>query len=411
MPDSLTVEQAVHMVLETHPSLLRATEGIAASEARVRAAENAYYPEADALARYSRVGPTPSIDIGGGQSFALFPANNYAASLGVRQTVYDFGKRATGVALARTQVDGASEALDVTETALAYSTIETFYSILYLQESLQIQRDNVAALGEHLEAAHRKVAAGTATEFDVLTTEVRIARAQNVAVEIANALERRRIALRQLLGMPAESRLALRGELTVAPVDLDRDSRVTAAMAQRPEVRFSHTEVAGAELDRQLSALGNRPAVSVDLNVGTKNGYQPHLNTLKANFTAAVAVTVPVFDRYRTRNAVQVSDARLRAAEAGAQDAERRVVTEVEQAIADVRASSEKIGTAVLQVQQAEQALEMARTRYAAGVITNLDLLDVQTAVADARLLETKARLDVVLSRYALERASGARPW
>jgi outer membrane protein len=410
-PDTLTVEAAVHAVLGTHPAVARASEVVTASEARVRGAKSGYYPQVDAVGSYTRVGPTPAIDIGGGQTFLLFPANNYLADLGLRQTVYDFGKRSTGTALARTRVEGAGEALDLTEVTLAYGTIETFYTILYLQESLQIQRDNVAALGEHLDAVRRQVEAGTATEFDVLTTQVRIARAQNVAVEIASLLEKRRIALRELLGAPADAPLALEGQLAVTPVDLDRNARVTAALAQRPEVRLSRTAQAGAELDRRLAALGNRPDVSLDLSVGAKNGYQPNLNTLTANFTAGVAVDLPVFDGFRTRSAVAASDAELRAAEAGTQDVERQVVREVDQSIADVRASGEKIGTAELQVQQAEQALAMAQTRYTAGVITNLDLLDVQTALAEARLLETKARLDFVLARYALERASGEKSW
>jgi len=411
LPDSLTMQEAVRLVLESHPAMQRATEGIAASEARVRVAQSAYYPVADAFGLYSRVGPTPSVDIGGGETFQLFPANNYSANLGVHQTVYDFGKRATGTALARTRVEGAGEALDLAEATLAYGTIETFYAVLYLQESLQIQQENVAAFREHLEAARQKVAAGTATEFDVLTTEVRLARAQNVAVDIASLLEKRRIALRQLLGMPADTPLPLQGELAVTSVDLDRDARVSAALAQRPEVRLSHTAEAGAELNRRLAAVGNRPSVSLDVSVGGRNGYVPDLNTFTANFSAGVGLRLPVFDGFRTRSAVAASDAELHAAEAGTREVERQVVTEVEQAIADVRASTDKIGTAELQVRQAEQALALATTRYAAGVITNLDLLDVQTALGEARLLETKARLDFVLSRYTLERATGGRPW
>jgi len=124
-----------------------------------------------------------------------------------------------------------------------------------------------------------------------------------------------------------------------------------------------------------------------------------------------VALEVPVFDGFRTKSEVAASEAELRGAEAHTRDVERQVVTEVEQAIADVRASEEKIGTAELQVRQAEQALAMAQTRYTAGVITNLDLLDVQTALAEARLQESKARLDFVLARYSLDRASGDRPW
>jgi len=216
---------------------------------------------------------------------------------------------------------------------------------------------------------------------------------------------------RDLLGAPADAPLALDGTLAVTPLDLDREALIAAALEQRPEMRLSRTAQAGAQLNLRLSELGNRPKLSLDVSVGAKNGYQPNLNTLKANFTAGVAVDFPVFDGFRTRSATAASDAELRALEAETKALELRVVTEVDQAITDVRASTEKIGTAELQVRQAEQALVMAQTRYAAGVITNLDLLDVQTALAEARLTETKAQLDLVLSRYALDQAAGNRSW
>lgn len=409
--DTLTVEAVVHAVLAVHPAVQQAEEGVTASEARVLGAASAYYPEVDALGRYTRVGPTPSIDIGGGETFHLFPVNSYVANLGLRQTVYDFGRRSTSTALAKARVEGASEALDLTEMTLAYGTIRTFYSILYLEESLRIQRENVATFGEHLDAVRRKVEAGTATEFEVLTTQVRMARAQNLAVEIANQLEQQRLALWELLGISADSAPALVGELEVTPTDLDRAARVMAALAQRPEVRLARTAESGANLSRRLAALGNRPTVSLEVSGGWKNGYVPDLNTMTANFTAGVALDVPLFDGFRTRSEVAASEAELRGAEERTREVERHVTTEVEQAIADVRASEEKIGTAELQVRQAERALAMAQTRYTAGVITNLERLDVQTALAEARLQETRARLDFVLSRYALDRASGNHPW
>ena len=55
--------------------------------------------------------------------------------------------------------------------------------------------------------------------------------------------------------------------------------------------------------------------------------------------------------------------------------------------------------------------MTMGKTRDAAGVNTNFAVLDVQAEMAEARLLETKARFEVVLASYALERAVGESPW
>ena len=81
------------------------------------------------------------------------------------------------------------------------------------------------------------------------------------------------------------------------------------------------------------------------------------------------------------------------------------------QALANLRASRNKLATADLQVEQADTALSLANTRYRAGVITNLEVLDAQTALAQARLFRVRTQYAFVRSRYELERAIGAKPW
>jgi len=124
-----------------------------------------------------------------------------------------------------------------------------------------------------------------------------------------------------------------------------------------------------------------------------------------------VQVEVPIFNGFRTRNRVAENEAAVDAARDHTQDIERRVATEVQQAMADVRASRQQMETSELQVQQAEAAVSMAEVRYDAGVITNLDVLDAQTSLEAARLVWLKARYDFVRSRFELDRALGNRVW
>jgi len=409
--DSLTLAEAVHLVLQSHPLLQEAADQIAAAEARVEQRRSGYYPVIDGTGSYSHVAPVPSITLGGDSAFNLYPSNNYDANVALRQLVYDFGRRGAGVDLARAGVEGATEDRAVTESNLAYRTIDTFNAILFLRQSLAIQDQTIAALDEHLVAIRTRVEAGTATDFDALTTEVRLATARSRRSDVANRLQKATVALRDLAGLPPDRPLALRGALEVTAVDLDRDARVTFALANRPEVRRARTVENAAALQGRVAALGNRPQLDVGVMVGVKNGYIPNLNTIKANYLAGVQVSVPIFDGYLTRNAVEESRARQEAAAARTAAIARDVATEVEQAISDVRTSLEKTETTTLQVRQAEQALEMANTRYAAGVVTNLDVLDATTALAEARLLDVEAHLQFALSRSALERAVGSRAW
>jgi outer membrane protein TolC len=79
--------------------------------------------------------------------------------------------------------------------------------------------------------------------------------------------------------------------------------------------------------------------------------------------------------------------------------------------VAAARAARDKNADTEVQVRQATAALALARTRYQAGVVTNLDVLDAETVLAQAKLVQLRARYDLVRSRYQLQQAVGERVW
>ncbi len=409
-PDSLTVDQAVRIVLESHPAIDEARQGVAVSSARVASTRSALYPSVDATGLYSHLGPVPSLEFQD-RSITLYPSNNYNASVTLRQTVYDAGKREIEVDVARSVEGTVQENVELVRSELAYRTIGAFNAILFLQQNLEVQDQELQALNEHLVVTQEKVRSGAATDFEVLTTRVRIADVQSRRVDVASSLESRRIELRQLLGLGPGAPLGLLGEFEEGPPGLDVDSLVNLAMDQRPEVRMARGAEGTAQVRTRLASVGDKPSVSVNLTVGAKNGYIPHLNALKPNWVAGMSVDFPLFNGYRTRSQVEESQASLNQARANIQALERELVTQVRQAVASVQASEDKIRAAQMQVQQAEAALALANTRYEAGVITNLDVLDAQTSLSEARLMELSARYDLTRNRYALRRAVGDAGW
>jgi outer membrane protein len=400
----------VARVLASHPAIQQAREGVAAARARVEERRTAFLPYVAADGSYTRLGPVAKMTFQD-LSFDLFPANNYNVDVGLHQTLYDWGKRAAAVEQAQTVEAGAAEAVELVKSGLAYETIGAFYAIIFLRDDIAVQDEEIAALQQHLQITQEKVRSGTATDFEVLTTRVRIATARSQRVDLEDALEEQSIALRQLLGAPPDEPLEPAGDFVPDTTPVDADSLVTLALLERPELKLARSAEVTAEAQTRLASLGKRPNLDLDLAVGGKNGYIPNLNRIKANFVAGMAIDLPLFDGNRTRLLVSESEAQVRAAQAHTQTVARQVTAEVRRAAAAVRASIEKIRTAEVQVQEAQAALELARTRYEAGVITNLDILDAETSLSGAQLVELRARYGVVLSRYRLRQAIGEKVW
>jgi outer membrane protein TolC len=141
---------------------------------------------------------------------------------------------------------------------------------------------------------------------------------------------------------------------------------------------------------------------------GVKNGYIPNIDILRGNIVAAVDLRVPLFDGNRTRSMEEEATAALHAAESHREEVALLIQAEVDQALSELTAAGERVGILETNINQADLAVKNARLRYGAGSLSNLDLLDAETAVAQARLTNLQALYDVVTGTIRLRRATGS---
>lgn len=408
-PDSgvlLTVGQAVEMVIKTYPAIQQAEEAAQAAGARVEQSRSSYYPTVAVDAAYSRIHPIPYMPFNGAV-FELAPADNYDAHVGLRYNLLDFGKTSAQLNLSRSQREASLDNIEIVKTGLAFQAIKIFYSTLYLERSLQVQDDEIKVLQDHLEVIGKKVRAGTATDFDKLTTQVRVALAQNRRIDLENMRRKQVISLVMLTGGTPGKDVRLQGEFDKAAVSVDGDHLLASALQERREIKMARNMEESARRQHDLSRYGNKPVVNLGLLYGIKNGYEPDLTQGIKNWVAGAQLNFPVIDGFRTRNQEREAQANLNAAQDREQEAEKQVTAEVEQSISDLQASADKLKAVELQVRLAETALEQAKIRYEAGVITNLDLLDSENSLSQAKLMQLEAAYNYSLSKYALKKATG----
>jgi outer membrane protein len=405
--DSLTIDDAIKLVLEHNHSLKEAADAIAAAKARVEQSRSGFLPGVRGSLSYSRIGPIQQIDIPQLGTFQLYPANNYDLHAGLRQLIYDGKRTAESVNLSQSQVETAEDRWELLKRDLEYQTVQLFYSILFLQENIQVQADHVQALDEHLQIAKKKLAIGTATELEVLNVQVRVVSAQNLKLDLENSLDKQEIALRRLIGFDEKTPLKLRGEFRFQPAAIDPEALVQNAWQNRLEAKAIQTLMQSANIQYRLASSLDKPSLNLNLMFGTKNGYIPNLNVMKLNFVAAVQADIPIFDGHQARAMTAEATANLKSIEDRDKELKEMIRAEVLQAVSDVKASEQKLESVEINIQQAKKALEFARARYEAGTITNLDLLDTEEAHSEAQFVKVQALYKFVLSKLALQRAAG----
>jgi outer membrane protein len=407
--DSLSLITIISEVVQNHPMVKKAMEELSTSDAKIGLAQSNYLPTVDFTSSYSRIGPVPTITIPDMGTFSFTPHDNYAAAVNFNQTIYDFGKTAKSVSLEKEGKELNRQSVEQVKQKLSQVVIGNYYSLVYLQEAIKIKNEQLNTLNEHLQFVKKKQETGSATQYEILTTEVRISTIENQKTDLETARKVQLCQLNLLMGQPQSTSQQVKNDVVEPINNLQSDSLISKAMQNRDEMKLANEKAKLASLRYSLTGSQNNAVFNAFLSGGVRNGYTPYLYDPKANFVAGVGVRIPIFDGKRNKynlieakSAIQVNDEET-------EIARRSIVNEVVEGEANVKAAHQKVTQGELQLKQATQAYSLAKVRFESGVITNLELLDGSTSLSESRLMLLKAKIDYTVNLYKLKSAIGDR--
>ena len=125
------------------------------------------------------------------------------------------------------------------------------------------------------------------------------------------------------------------------------------------------------------------------------------------NWTAAVGVSLNVFDSGVTAAKVNAAEASLYKAEETYRQTKDSVQLDVRNNYLSLREAEKRIATSRVAVDSAEEDYRISQLRYQAGVGTNIDVMDAQVALTQAKNNYVQALYDYNTSSAALAKAMG----
>jgi outer membrane protein len=405
--DSLALPRILKQVLETYPTVIRAQEAIRAAEAGIGLAKSAYYPHVSGDAGYVRIGPVPELTIPDMGHFSFAPEDNLNAAVGAYGKIYDFEKTSRNVDMEKKNRELAEKNVELVRQRLSLLTSVSYYTLIYLQEAIMIKESQIDNLQKHLDFVTRKEQTGSATQYEILSTKVRLSNAENQKVDLETSRQTQQAILNSLMGLPVKTSLKVRKNFLAMQPGISSDSLIIYALDHRYEMVLAKLKEEHAQLHMRAVRVMNNPTLNAFLTGGFKNGYIPDLNKLTANYSAGLGLNVPIFDATRRRNTIRLVNSEISMTQSETEQTSREISTEVYQNQTSLLASLKKIDQGELQVKQAEEALSLAAVSFRTGVITNLDLLDAETALAESRVNLLRAKIDYAISVVRLNLSVG----
>jgi len=407
--DSLSLKSVIQQVISTYPSVKVAEEAIINDDARIGLAKTGYNPVVDMTASFANLSPVTKLNFPGLGTFQLYPANNYSAAINVEQLIYDFGRTQQNIKIENENKAIGEQTLEQAKQKLSLFVVNNFYMLVFLQAAIKIKDEQLATLNEHLQYVEKMKSTGSATEYEVLTTNVKISMIESQKVDLISAITIQKASLNSLLGNDQSINPVVRNELSFELPVIPSDSILSYAFHNRDEVLINEKKTSFAELRYGMTKLQNKPMLNLMASGGAKNGYIPDLNKFTPNYVIGMGIRVPIFDGQKNKYNLEQAQSAITSMSYESEFTKRNISNEVYEAEAFMSAARKKVNQFELQVVQALKAFSLAETSYKSGVITNLDLLDANTTVSESSLLLLKARIDYAASVYKLKAALGER--
>jgi len=409
----ITLEQAIDLARQNNQSLREARLNLNQAQAQLQEALGAEFPTLSLQTDFQR-STSATNEISANTATTPFASSDGVttdlnAILQLNYELYTGGQRSAQIRLADSQVRTQELALEQAAEQLRFDVTDAYYSVQEADSQVEIARAAVADAEQSLRDAELLEQAGLGTRFDVLQAEVDLA---NEEQNLTRSISQRRISRRQLvealgLGQQIEVTAATPPEVA-GTWDLSMEESIILAYQNRAELEQQLEQREIAQENQVIALAGIRPQVSLF----TRYNVRDIIDDTGGGVTGAgdglaigAQLQWTLYDGGQAR-------ARARQAEENAAIAENRfdqfrnqIRREVEQAFYNLQANEQNIDTAEIAVEQAEESLRLARLRFQAGVGTQTDVINAQSALTQARGNLLTAIIEYNRSLAALQRS------
>ena len=400
--DTLTIDRAVELALQHHPSLRAAEAGIRTAEAGRTLALSTYFPSISFTASASHTEGVFVFNPVVPARYQIY--SSYTGGLSAQQVLFDFGKTIGKVGASTEFASAAGADYTSVREQVKLNVQVAYFALLAAQRVAAVTEEAVGQAQKHLTQAKAFYAVGRRPQFDVTKAEVDLANANVNQIRASNLKEVARVQLDNAMGVDPPRPYEVAEPTLLPTFDASMDSAKALALQRRPELAAARARVEGNRALARAAWSQHLPTLSA-VGGWNWNGFQ--VSPLYPRWNAGLQLTLPLFLGFSVSAQVQQADATADAAQATLDAQTQAVLLDVEQAYLGLKEAGERrVATAKL-VEQAEQNFIMAERQYAAGVGTPLDVTDAQVSRSNAQITNIQALYDYITSLVKLRRAMG----
>lgn len=396
----LTLADVVDLTLCNNPQTRSLWASARAQAAAVGVNMAAYLPtltaEGSATRNRNQLANNPGVN-----------SNTETVGLSAGYLLYDFGGRSSSLENARQLLVAANATRDATLQANFLTAVQSYYALLSARDNVQALQVAEAAARESLSAAQARYEAGVATPADKLQAQTALSQATLNLITAQGTERNAQGALANVMGFDASQPFELAPVATTEPdpaVEQDIGKLIADARQKRPDLAAADAQIKAAEAQLSATRAAGMPSLSLNASAGSSRTSGTLSNK---SGSIGVTLTVPLFTGFRDTYQNRVAEQELAGKVAARDLLANQIALDVWRAYQTLLTNSQAVRAADDLLASATQSEEVALGRYKAGVGSILDVLNAQSALANARQQRVNALYNFLASRMALAQAIG----
>lgn len=380
--DDAELTLLVKLALEHNTDLQQATARIEQSEAQLKQARSAFWPNVDIGANASR--DRSSTTTGESEDGGI--SNTFR---GVASTSFEidfWGKLRRASEAARAQALASQYAAEVVRQTVVSAVAHSYFGAVILDRQIALSRDTLQARAEDVRLQRLRLEQGFIGRLDLEQTEGQRA---DAALQLRE-LERQRALLASQLGLLTGQpgiNLPVRQAGRLSPPPAPPAGMPSQLLQRRPDVRQAEQLLIAAQAEIGVAKAAMFPNISLTGLTGSESAELSDLLRHGSGiWSLGFGLNLPLFDAGRRLAVTEQAKARQVEALAAYQGSVQSAFKDVVNALTNLETARTSLIDAATRERSALSSLEIAKKRYAAGYSGYLELLDSQRTWNSAQL-------------------------
>ena len=341
------------------------------------------------------------------------PITTFRAGFDAFWEIDVFGRVRSQVRAAAANAESFAADVDDVRVSVAAEVARNYFEVRGLQQQLAVAERSLVNQRETLRLTQVRRDAGIGEEQDVASAAARVAAIEASIPPIRSAIAQREHHIAVLLGVRPG---ALGVDLAPRPypplMKALAIGEPESLLRRRPDVRAAERRLASATAREGVAAAELFPQISISGFLGLLAGRGGSF--FNASDSRAWAVTPALswaaFDLGSARARLRGAEGATRESVAEFEQVVLRAIEETENALVNYREEQERLVRLADQARESTRAATIARTRYQAGVVDFLALLDAERTQLQAEDAVAQAEAGVFTSVIAVYKALGGIP-